>query len=152
MPGMGRPARWAPQETAIVTKKEIVKKISEEIGLTQLKTKDIVQRTLDEIIRTLVQEGRIELRNFGVFEVKRRSSRWARNPRTGEKLVTPARNVVTFKPGKAMEDLIGGRDAEGDPQAARAVAIGHDAPGRDPGSSRGRKNQASSRPASRPEP
>ena len=55
-----------------MTKKEIVKKISEDIGLTQLKTKDIVQRTLDAIIQTLVSEGRIELRNFGVFEVKRR--------------------------------------------------------------------------------
>ncbi len=55
-----------------MTKKEIVKKISEDIGLTQLKTKDIVQRTLDAIIQTLVSEGRIELRNFGVFEVKKR--------------------------------------------------------------------------------
>ena len=45
-----------------MTKKEIVKKISEDIGLTQLKTKDIVQRTLDAIIQTLVSEGRIELR------------------------------------------------------------------------------------------
>ena len=60
-------------EIAIVTKKEIVKKISEDIGLTQLKTKDIVQRTLDAIIQTLVAEGRIELRNFGVFEVKQRA-------------------------------------------------------------------------------
>ena len=61
-----------------MTKKEIVKKISEDIGLTQLKTKDIVQRTLDAIIQTLVSEGRIELRNFGVFEVKRRAPRKAR--------------------------------------------------------------------------
>ncbi len=56
-----------------MTKKEIVKKISEDINLTQLKTKDIVQRTLDAIIQTLVSEGRIELRNFGVFEVKQRA-------------------------------------------------------------------------------
>ncbi|CAN5714472.1 hypothetical protein BH23PLA1_BH23PLA1_17720 [soil metagenome] len=89
-----------------MTKKEIVKKISEEIGLTQLKTKDIVQRTLDEIIRTLVKEGRIELRNFGVFEVKRRAPRKARNPRTGDKVSVPAKNVVTFKPGKEMEELV----------------------------------------------
>ena len=88
-----------------MTKKEIVKKISEEIGLTQLKTKDIVQRTLDAIIATLVTEGRIELRNFGVFEVKRRAPRKARNPRTGAKVFVPAKNVVTFKPGKEMEEL-----------------------------------------------
>src|SRR5436305_10241009 len=99
----GRPR---PQETDKVTKKEIVKKISEDIGLTQLKTKDIVQRTLDAIIHTLVSEGRIELRNFGVFEVKRRAPRKARNPRTGDKVYVPPKNVVTFKPGKEMEELV----------------------------------------------
>ena len=89
-----------------MTKKEIVKKISEDIGLTQLKTKDIVQRTLDAIIQTLVTEERIELRNFGVFEVKRRAPRKARNPRTGDKVYVPSKNVVTFKPGKEMEELV----------------------------------------------
>jgi nucleoid DNA-binding protein len=89
-----------------VTKKEIVKKISEDINLTQLKTKDIVQRTLDAIIQTLVAEGRIELRNFGVFEVKQRAPRKARNPRTGDKVYVPSKNVVTFKPGKEMEELV----------------------------------------------
>ena len=89
-----------------MTKKEIVKKISEDIGLTQLKTKDIVQRTLNAIIQTLVSEGRIELRNFGVFEVKRRAPRKARNPRTGDKVYVPSKNVVTFKPGKEMEELV----------------------------------------------
>lgn len=89
-----------------MTKKEIVKKISEDIGLTQLKTKDIVQRTLDAIILTLVSEGRIELRNFGVFEVKARAPRKARNPRTGDKVYVPSKNVVTFKPGKEMEELV----------------------------------------------
>ena len=63
-----------------VTKKEIVKTISEEIGLTQLKTKEIVQKTFDAIVETLVEDHRIELRNFGVFEVKRRAARKARNP------------------------------------------------------------------------
>ena len=66
-----------------MTKKEIVKKISEDIGLTQLKTKDIVQRTLDAIIQTLVSEGRIELRNFGVFEVKRRRAEEGAEPADG---------------------------------------------------------------------
>lgn len=89
-----------------MTKKEIVKRISEEIGLTQLKTKEIVQRTLDGIIQTLITEGRIELRNFGVFEVKQRAPRKARNPRTGAKVSVPAKNVVTFKPGKEMEELV----------------------------------------------
>jgi nucleoid DNA-binding protein len=89
-----------------VTKKEIVKQISEQLGLTQLKTKEIVQKTFDAIIETLLQEKRIELRNFGVFEVKRRKARKARNPRTGEKVDVEPKNVVTFKPGKEMEERV----------------------------------------------
>src|SRR3954453_289146 len=116
-------------ETVLVTKKEIVKKISEDIGLTQLKTKDIVQRALDAIIRTLVSEDRIELRNFGVFEVKRRASRRARTPRTGEAVITSARNVVTFKPGKEMEERVGSMVLEGDPQAASEIPKDQPAPG-----------------------
>jgi integration host factor subunit beta len=89
-----------------VTKKEIVKQISERIGLTQLKTKEIVQQTFDAIVDTLLEVGRIELRNFGVFEVKRRKARKARNPRTGDKVDVPPKNVVTFKPGKEMEERV----------------------------------------------
>ena len=102
-----------------MTKKEIVKTISEEIGLTQLKTKEIVQKTFDAIVDTLVEDtkanlskggdgalGRIELRNFGVFEVKRRAARKARNPRTGEKVFVAEKFVVTFKPGKEMEERV----------------------------------------------
>lgn len=89
-----------------MTKKEIVKTISEEIGLTQLKTKEIVQKTFDAIVDTLVQDHRIELRNFGVFEVKKRAARKARNPRTGEKVFVKEKFVVTFKPGKEMEERV----------------------------------------------
>ena len=91
-----------------MTKKEIVKDIADILGLTQLKTKEIVQMTFDAIIETLVNNGvhRIELRNFGVFEVKQRAARKARNPRTGERVDVPPKNVVTFKPGKRMEELV----------------------------------------------
>jgi nucleoid DNA-binding protein len=86
-----------------MTKKEIVKTIADEIGLTQLKTREIVQKTFDAIVETLVQERRIELRNFGVFEVRKRAARKARNPKTGDNVAVPAKYVVTFKPGKEME-------------------------------------------------
>jgi nucleoid DNA-binding protein len=89
-----------------VTKKEIVKTISEENVQTQLKTKEFVQKTFDAIVETLVEDGRIELRNFGVFEVKKRAARKARNPRTGDKVYVPAKYVVTFKPGKEMEERV----------------------------------------------
>ena len=86
-----------------MTKKDIVRTISEEVGLTQQQTKKIVQKTFDAIIDSLVNERRIELRNFGVFEVKQRAARKARNPRTGHQVDVPEKYVVTFKPGKEME-------------------------------------------------
>ena len=103
-----------------MTKKEIVKTISEEIGLTQLKTKEIVQKTFDAIVDTLVGEGRIELRNFGVFEVKKRAARKARNPRTGQRVDVPEKFVVTFKPGKEMEEKV--RQLEEQHRSAQAAA------------------------------
>jgi integration host factor subunit beta len=123
-----------------VTKKEIVKQISERTGLTQLKTKEIVQQTFDAIHDTLVEAGRIELRNFGVFEVKMRKARKARNPRTGERVDVEPKKVVTFKPGKEMEErvrkfarlplpkndtesiILGGDDANGDTEAMEVPA------------------------------
>ncbi len=102
-----------------MTKKEIVKQISEKLGLTQLKTKEIVQLTFDAIVETLLSERRIELRNFGVFEVKRRKARKARNPRTGDKVDVGPKNVVTFKPGKEMEERIRQLDVEGEPAHER---------------------------------
>ena len=91
-----------------MTKKEIVKTISDECGLTQLKTKEIVQKTFEAIIDTLVEDSRhrIELRNFGVFEVKKRAARKARNPKTGEAVEVSEKYVVTFKPGKEMEERV----------------------------------------------
>ena len=89
-----------------MTKKEIVRSVSEKLGMTQLRTKDIVQCVFDDIIETLVEEGRIELRNFGVFEVRKRAARKARNPRTGDAVLVKEKHVVVFKAGKALEQAI----------------------------------------------
>src|SRR5262249_37386263 len=115
------------QENASVTKKEIVKQISERLGLTQLKTKEIVQQTFDAIVDTLIEVGRIELRNFGVFEVKLRKARKARNPRTGGRGGAEPKKVVTFKPGKEMEERVR-RQAKlpGPQEETEAVVLGDD--------------------------
>ena len=96
-----------------MTKKDIVRTISDEVGLTQQQTKKIVQRTFDSIIETLVRGGRIEVRNFGVVEVKPRAARRARNPRTGDEVIVPEKHVVTFKPGKHMEAKVQEADLSG---------------------------------------
>lgn len=89
-----------------MTKKDIAKAIAAESGLTALQAQEIFQKTMDAIVATLVTERRIELRGFGVFEVKKRAARNARNPRTGEKLFVPDKLVVTFQPGKEMEGRV----------------------------------------------
>jgi integration host factor subunit beta len=66
-----------------------------------------VQKVFDGITETLLHDGRIELRNFGVFEVKKRQPRKARNPRTGEEVSVPAKLVVTFKAGREMGERVG---------------------------------------------
>jgi nucleoid DNA-binding protein len=90
-----------------VTKKELAKAISDELGISTVVALQAVQRAFDGITETLVEEGRIELRNFGVFEVKKRKPRKARNHGTGEKVKVPAKLVVTFKPGREMEERVG---------------------------------------------
>jgi len=108
-----------------VTKKEIVKTISDETGLNQQQIKQVVQKTFDSIVQTLVEEGRIELRNFGVFQVRPRAARKARNPRTGRQVEVPEKFVVSFKPGKVMEERVNAIGTSPLAQAIRdAVASG----------------------------
>src|SRR5947207_9327884 len=117
--GLKKDTGWLPVRAhtsgdSLVTKKEIVRQLCDKANkekllkgsLTQLATKEIVQWTFDAIIETLVSDGRIELRNFGVFEVKQRKPRKARNPRTGARVDVEAKNVVTFQPGKEMEERV----------------------------------------------
>src|SRR5690606_17172933 len=85
------------------------------------------QKTFDAIVETLVSERRIELRNFGVFEVKKRAARKARNPRTGERVDVSEKYVVTFKPGKEMEERVRElerAEAEGRPVSPRPETTG----------------------------
>jgi len=90
----------------MTTKKDIVKQIASKHSLPQFDTKNVVQSFLDTVIDVLAKEGRLELRDFGVFQVKQRAQRKARNPKTGESVIVPPRKVVTFKPGKLLQDKI----------------------------------------------
>lgn len=86
-----------------LTKRDLVIRISEETRLTQQEVLDVVQKTLDYIAEALSKGDKVELRNFGVFEVKTRKARVGRNPNAPETDVPiPARSVVKFKAGKEM--------------------------------------------------
>ncbi len=87
-------------------KRDIVLKISEDTGIKQVVVKEVVQRTFDSILQALKEGKRIELRNFGIFQVKKRKRRIGRNPKTGEIVPVPERQTVVFKPGLEMKTLI----------------------------------------------
>src|SRR5258706_5917326 len=90
-----------------MTKRDLVIRIGNETGLVQQQVLDVIQKTLDYISEAVAQGKTIELRNFGVFEVKIRKARVGRNPNAPETDVPiPARAVVTFKPGNEMRDAV----------------------------------------------
>lgn len=90
-----------------LTKRDLVIRISEETGLIQAQVLEVVQKTLDHIAESLSKGDKVELRNFGVFEVRTRKARVGRNPNAPETDVPiPARSVVKFKPGKEMAEYV----------------------------------------------
>ncbi len=90
-----------------MTKRDLVVKISAETGLTQNEVAAVVQKTLDYMGDELAEGKNIELRNFGVFEVKVRKSRKGRNPNKPEnEVVIPERVVVKFRAGKELKERV----------------------------------------------
>ena len=90
-----------------MTKRDLVVLISEETGLVQQDVFNVIQSTLDHISKALTRGDTVELRNFGVFEVKIRKARVGRNPNAPAADVRiPPRAVVKFKPGKEMREAV----------------------------------------------
>jgi len=96
-----------------LTKRDLVTRISNETGLVQQQVLDVVQKTLDHISEALAKGDKVELRNFGVFEVKVCKARVGRNPNEPQTDVPiPARSVVKFKAGKEMRSEVFKLDAD----------------------------------------
>ena len=87
-----------------MTKRDIVIKISEELGVTQVVVAKVVDKLLHHVCDSVLNGEKVELRNFGVFKQKSRKARLGRNPKTGKEIPIPARKVVLFKPGKIMKE------------------------------------------------
>ncbi len=95
-----------PNEKSM-TKRDLVVRISEETKLVQQDVLNVVQKTLDYIGEAVAKGTKVELRNFGVFEVKIRKARVGRNPNAPAADVRiPPRAVVKFKPGKEMREAV----------------------------------------------
>ncbi len=100
------------KEVQTTTKRDLCEKIVKKTDNSQLLVKETIQMFLDRIVHELSEGNRIELRDFGVFEVKQRAGRKARNPRTGEEAFVPAKNVVVFKVGKLMKEKVNNNAAK----------------------------------------
>jgi len=101
-----------------VTKKEIIEQVSEVTDTKKNHSRAIIESVLDVFVEILASEGRIEIRNFGVFKVKDTPARIGRNPVTKEVADVPARKIIQFKAGKVMKQLVNERLA---PAKARIV-------------------------------
>ena len=88
---------------ATITKKELIDRISEKTNNKRVVVKRIVQCFLDEIVDELGHDNRLEFRDFGVFESKRRAARVAQNPKTLERVQVPPKRTVKFKIGRLMK-------------------------------------------------
>ena len=88
------------------TKKEIIKEVAARTGFDLVSVRTVVQTMLDTMCEGLAEDSNIEIRNFGVFKVKRKPSCLARNPRTAETIRVPEKRLIHFKPGQEMRRRI----------------------------------------------
>ena len=90
-----------------MNKTELIAVAAQAVGMTKKDTERVLNAALDAITAALVNGDKVQLSGFGTFEVKEREARIGRNPRTKEAIDIPATWVPSFKPSKALRDLIG---------------------------------------------
>ena len=100
----------APERTPTLTKKDVARAVAAATGEPLYQCEPWVQATIEALRRLMAEadpEVRIELRDFGVFEVKKTKAKpKARNPKTNETVFIPARRKTHFKPGKSLRDTL----------------------------------------------
>jgi integration host factor subunit alpha len=89
--------------TEALTKADLAEKLFEELGLNKREAKEIVEIFFEEIRSSLSQNQNVKLSGFGNFDLRDKSQRPGRNPKTGEEIPISARRVVTFRPGQKLK-------------------------------------------------
>lgn len=93
-------------KTKTLTKADIAQTLSDTFGFNKRESKEMVEQFYDQISQVLISGEQVKLSGFGNFELRDKSSRPGRNPRTGEDVPISARRVVTFKPGQKLRAQI----------------------------------------------
>ena len=89
-----------------MNKTELIEVVSSKAEISKAESQKVVNVVLDSIVEGMKKDGKIILPGFGSFEVRSRTARVGRNPRTGEQIKIKASKVPAFKPGKGMKDAI----------------------------------------------
>ncbi|MBR0135453.1 MAG: HU family DNA-binding protein [Clostridia bacterium] len=89
-----------------MTKLELVEVVSSKAEITKVEARKVVDAVIEAINEGLAADGKVVIPGFGSFEVRKRSARVGRNPRTGEEIKIKAAKVPAFKPGKAMKEIV----------------------------------------------
>ncbi len=103
---------------ANITKKDLVERISDATGLTQVDTKIVVESFLDAVSQALQSGTNIEIRGFGRFKIKEKKARTARNPRTNEHIEVEAGYKPVFEASKELRSRVNDRFIERNQQNA----------------------------------
>ncbi|MCE5228730.1 integration host factor subunit beta [bacterium] len=103
---------------------DIVKKIATKLEIKDREALSVVDTIIDSIKQCIKEHDRIEIRNFGVFQVKQRKPRTGRNPRNKKEYPIKPRKVVTFKLGKELKDFALEPTANGTPATEPVVSQG----------------------------
>ena len=86
-----------------LTKAEMAEKLFEELGLNKREAKEVVELFFEEVRSSLEHNEQVKLSGFGNFDLRDKSQRPGRNPKTGEEIPITARRVVTFRPGQKLK-------------------------------------------------
>ena len=89
-----------------LTKADLAEKLFEELGLNKREAKEIVEVFFEEVRASLAQNQNVKLSGFGNFDLRDKSQRPGRNPKTGEEIPITARRVVTFRPGQKLKTRV----------------------------------------------
>ena len=93
-------------QTSTLTKAQLAEKLFDNIGLNKREAKDMVDAFFDQIVQELVQGRDVKISGFGNFQLRSKSPRPGRNPRTGEAIPIKARRVVTFHASSKLKEQI----------------------------------------------
>ena len=97
-------------QTPTLTKAQLAEKLFDNIGLNKRETKDMVDAFFDLIVQELVQGRDVKISGFGNFQLRSKSTRPGRNPRTGELISIEARRVVTFHASHKLKAIVQGEE------------------------------------------